>query len=58
MPLLGEKFIDKFSYTGTVHEKDIYQSEKVSCRLTTHSEKKLTYYVLDMDQAASHRHPL
>ena len=48
LPLMGEKHIDKFRYTGTLQERDAYKSDMVSCELTTHSEKKLTYYILDI----------
>lgn len=48
LPLLGEKHMDKFRYTSTVKERNLYKSDMVSCELITHSEKKLTYYVLDI----------
>ena len=48
MPLLGEKHLDKFRYTGTFQERDVYKSAKISCELTTHREKRLTYYVVDI----------
>lgn len=48
LPLLGEKHMDKFRYTGTIQERDLYKSDMISCELTTHVEKKLTYYILDI----------
>ena len=48
LPLLGERHLDKFRYTGTLQERDRYKSAMVSCELTTHVEKKLTYYIVDI----------
>lgn len=48
LPLLGEKHLDKFSYTGTIQERNRYKSEMVSCELKTYAAKKLTYYTVEI----------
>ena len=46
--LLGEKYLDQFSYTGIQQGETYYKSEKISYHLTTVHEDKLVYYVADI----------
>ena len=46
--LLGEKYLDRFSYTGTVNEPGRYQSANVAYTLSVHKEPRLTYYVAEL----------
>lgn len=46
--ILGEKYLDKFSYTGTVSEDGRYRSASVSYTLKNVKKSKLSYYVADI----------
>lgn len=46
--LLGEKYLEKFSYTGTVSERGYFRSDSVSYTLTHVTGQKLSYYVADI----------
>jgi len=46
--LLGEKYLDRFSYTGIVRGEGYYRSETLSYRLTRVSEEDLNYYVAEI----------
>ena len=46
--LLGEKYLEKFSYTGIVSERGYYRSESISYTLTHVEDTKLSYYVADI----------
>ena len=46
--LLGEKHLDRFSYTGVQQGAGYYRSETVSYTLTAVSEEDLNYYVADI----------
>lgn len=46
--LLGEKYLDKFSYNGTVSERGYFRSATISYTLSHVKESKLSYYVADI----------
>lgn len=46
--LLGERYLERFSYTGVQQGEGFYRSASVSYALTAVKEKELNYYVADI----------